>query len=122
MSPRLAAFIVLFTPALFAQFSGLGLTSDGSSVYFASTLRLKTLGQPLNGKIYVATPAGVSLFRAREASSPAPDALPCSVGGFADYLAAEASAGGVALLYRAQPASGPCSYPINTYRTQIVTA
>jgi uncharacterized protein (TIGR03437 family) len=122
MSPRLAAILVLFAPPLFAQFSGLGSTSDDSSVYFASTLRLKTLGQPLNGKIYVANSAGVSLFRAREASSPAPDALPCSVGGFADYLAAEASASGVALLYRAQPASGPCSYPINTYRTQIVTA
>ena len=122
MLRRVASLAVLLTPALFAQFSGLASTSDGSSLYFASTLRLKTLGQPLNGKIYVATQNGVSLFRARESSSPSLNAPPCTVGGFADYIAAETSfANVVALLYRAQ-GSGGCSYPPNTYTTQIVTA
>jgi hypothetical protein len=53
MAGRVAFLAVLLTPALSAQFSGLASTSDGSSLYFASTLRLKTLGQPLNGKIYI---------------------------------------------------------------------
>src|SRR5262249_19036302 len=78
--------------------------------------------QPLNGKIYVATKDGVSLFRARAASGTAPNAPPCTVGGFADYVFPETGAAGtVALLYRAQ-ANGFCSYPPNTYMTQIVSA
>jgi uncharacterized protein (TIGR03437 family) len=115
--------VVFLTPALFAQFSGLASTTDGSLVYFASTLRLKSsLSQPLNGKIYAATQDGVSLYRARESSALPPNAPPCSVGGFADYLAAEASSADVvALLYRAQSAAG-CSYPPNPYITQFVTA
>ena len=63
MPRRVALLAVLLTPSLLAQFSGLASTADGSSLYFASTLRLKTLGQPLNGKIYVAGgsgPAGVN--------------------------------------------------------------
>jgi uncharacterized protein (TIGR03437 family) len=80
------------------------------------------LGQPLNGKIYVATQNGVNLFRAREPSSTPANAPACTVGGFADYVAAEtSSAGVVALLYRAKGIGG-CSYPPNTYMTQIVTA
>jgi uncharacterized protein (TIGR03437 family) len=118
---RVTVLTVLLTHPLWAQFSGLASTADGSSVYFASTLRLKSLGQPLNGKIYLAVPNGVSLFRARERASTPSNAPACSVGGFADYLAAEtSSAGSVALLYRAE-ASGACSYPPNIYMTQIVT-
>jgi uncharacterized protein (TIGR03437 family) len=120
--PRIALLAVLLTPALSAQFSGLASTADGSSLYFASTLRLKSLGQPLNGKIYAATPSGVSLFRARAPSATPANAPLCTVGGFADYLAAEtSSAGVVALSYNAR-SSGGCSYPPNTYMTQIVTA
>jgi hypothetical protein len=122
MGRRVVLLAVLLTPALFAQFSGLASTADGSSLYFASTLRLKSLGQPLNGRIYLATQNGVGLFRAREVSATPPNAPACMVGGFADYLSAEtSSAGVVALLYRAK-ASGGCSYPPNTYMTQIVTA
>jgi hypothetical protein len=119
---RVALLATLLSPALSAQFSGLASTADGSSLYFASTLRLKSLGQPLNGKVYVATPNGVSLFRAREPSAAPPNAPPCTVGGFADYLAAgTSSAGTVALVYRASQ-SGGCSYPPNTLMTRIVTA
>ncbi|MBS1859103.1 MAG: hypothetical protein JST11_27265 [Acidobacteria bacterium] len=122
MARRVALLAFFLAPALSAQFSGLASTADGSSLYFASTLRLKSLGQPLNGKVYVATPSGVSLFRAREPSAVPPDAPPCTVGGFADYLAAEtSSAGTVALVYRASQ-SGGCSYPPNTFMTRIVTA
>jgi uncharacterized protein (TIGR03437 family) len=122
MPRRVALLGVLLTPAVSAQFSGLASTADGSSLYFASTLRLKSLGQPLNGKIYVATQNGVNLFRAREPSSAPASAPACTVGGFADYLAAEtSSADVVALLYRAK-GIGFCSYPPNTYMTQIVTA
>jgi hypothetical protein len=120
---RVALLAALITPALVAQFSGLSPTAGGSSLYFASTLRLKSLGQPLNGKIYVSRQAGVSLFRARESSPPPDDALPCTAGGFADYVAAETSyADVVALRYRAQGSSRPCSYPPNLYMTRIVTA
>jgi uncharacterized protein (TIGR03437 family) len=122
MLRRLALLTLLLTPVLSAQFSGLASTADGSSVYFASTLRLKTLGQPLNGKIYLATQEGVSLFRAREPSNPAANAPNCSVGGFTGYLGAETSStGAVALSYNARGA-GNCSYPANTYMTQIATA
>jgi uncharacterized protein (TIGR03437 family) len=121
MLRRIAIFTVLFAPALFAQFSGLASTAGGSSVYFASTLRLKSLGQPLNGKIYVAAQDGVTLFRAREPAGLPANSPPCSAGGFADYLGAETSTGVVALSYRANTAGG-CSYPVNTWMTRIVTA
>lgn len=115
-----ALLAILFTQALPAQFTGLAPTSDGASVYFASTLRLKDLAQPLNGKIYMATGGRVSLFRAREVAS-LPAGTPfCRVGGFEDYLGAETSSGGVvALLYRVK-GSG-CSYPPNRLMTQIVS-
>ena len=46
---RVVPLTVLLAQAVSAQFSGLGSTADGSSVYFASTLRLKDRAQPLNG-------------------------------------------------------------------------
>jgi uncharacterized protein (TIGR03437 family) len=111
----------LFPPALFSQFTDLSPTADGSSLYFTSTLRLKTLGQPLNAKIYVATQNGVSLFRAHDAASAPANSPPCTPGGLADYLAAETSANGaVALIYTVN-ANGGCSYPPNVYSTEIQT-
>ena len=122
MLRRSALLAFLLAPAVSAQLTGLASTADGSSIYFASTLRLKSLGQPLNGKIYVATQDGVSLFRARQTSDPPPANVPyCPVSGFANYLGAETSAGVVALSYNAR-AGGICSYPANTNMTQIVTA
>ncbi len=119
---RIALLAAVLASGLSGQFSGLSSTSDGSSLYFASTLRLKSLGQPLNGKIYAATQEGVSLFRAREPSGPPSADTPyCPVSGFANYLGAETSAGVVALSYNAR-AGGICSYPANTFMTQIVTA
>ena len=101
MIRRVVVPAVLLAQAVSAQFSGLGSTAGGSSVYFASTLRLKNRAQPLNSKIYAATTAdGVSLFRARERSGPPVTAPPCTVNGFADYQGAETSStGAVALLY-----------------------
>jgi len=103
---------------LSAQFSGLSATADGSSVYFASKLRLKGSAGPLNRKIFVSTGEAVKLFRAREPVGPVA-ALPptCTVSGFADYSTAETSSAGVsALLYRASSA-GSCSFPGNTFIT-----
>ena len=123
MIRRVVVPAVWLAQAVSAQFSGLGSTARGSSVYFASTLRLKNRAQPLNSKIYAATTAdGVSLFRARERSGPPVTAPPCTVNGFADYQGAETSStGAVALLYFANEGGG-CSYPPNVYMTQIVSA
>ena len=111
MLRRIVLLAILLAPSLAAQFSGLASTADGSSLYFASTLRLKNLNQPLNGKIYVAGQNGVSLFRAQEVSAPPPNTPACSAGGFSSYLGAETSSiGVVALSYFAEPGSG-CSYP-----------
>ena len=107
MYRRLALLAALVTSTLSAQFSGLSSTADGSSIYFATTLFLRGTPRLLNGKIFVATQDGVKLFRAREPSGPPADALPCTAGGFADYLGAETSAAGVvALSYRANSSGG----------------
>jgi hypothetical protein len=112
----------LITSTLSAQFSGLSSTADGSSIYFATTLFLRGTPRLLNGKIFVASQDGVSLFRAREPSGPPADALPCAAGGFAGYLGAETSAAGVvALSYRANSSGGRCSFPVNTFMTEILT-
>jgi uncharacterized protein (TIGR03437 family) len=122
VSLRIALLAAVLASGLSAQFSGLSSSEDGASLYFASTLRLKSLGQPLNGKIYVVAQNGVSLFRAREPAVPPANTPGCAAGGFFDYLGAEtSSAGVVALSYRAQTAGG-CSYPVNTLMTEIVTA
>ena len=123
MYRRIALLAALLTSTLSAQFSGLSSTADGSAVYFATTLFLRGTPRLLDGKIFVAAPNGVSLFRARQPSSPPADALPCTAGGFADYFGAEASAAGVvALSYRANSNDDGCSFPINTFMTEIVTA
>jgi uncharacterized protein (TIGR03437 family) len=98
----------------------LSSSSDGASLSFASTLRLKGDAPLLNGKAFVSTSDGVQLFRARERSS-APAGSPCTVGGFADYLAAETAAGAVALSYTVN-ALGGCSFPPNLSATEIVSA
>ncbi len=119
---HIALLAALFSSALSAQFSGLSSTADGSSLYFASTLRLKGSPRLLNGKIFVATQDGVSLFRARENAAPPANSPNCTAGGFAGYVSAEtSSAGVVATSFFAQPA-GTCSYPVNTYMTRLVTA
>jgi hypothetical protein len=77
-----------------AQFSGLSSSADGTSLYFASTLRLKGAAQPGNGKIFVAAQDGFRLFRARERAGIPAGTLACSVGGLADYVGAETSSTG----------------------------
>jgi uncharacterized protein (TIGR03437 family) len=116
---RLALLGLVLSSTLPAQFFGLSPTADGSAVYFATTLRLKGAAPLLNGKIYTATNDAVTLFRAQQRS--APPATPCAVGGFSDYLGAEAAAGGVVALAYSANSLGGCSYPANTSATQIVT-
>ena len=123
MSARIAFLAVFLTSSLPAQFSGLSSTADGSSLYFATTLRLRGSDEPRNGKVFVAAQDGVTLFRAREPAFPPADSPACTVGGFGDYLGTETSAGGVvALSYQAHGAAGPCSYPPYGLMTQLVTA
>ena len=120
---RKALFAAALAPVLFAQFSGLSSTTDGSSVYFASTLRLKGAGPPFNGKIYLAATDRVSLFRAHDPAAAPAGSGPCTAGGFADYSGAETSSGGaLALFYRAGASTGGCSFPVNTAATELVTA
>ena len=122
MYRRIALFAALLTSTLSAQFSGLSSTANGSSIYFATTLFLRGTPRLLNGKIFVATQNGVSLFRAHEPSNPPADAQPCTSGGFVGYVGAETSAAGVvALSYRANSTDDGCSHPINTLMTELVT-
>jgi len=123
MFRRIALLAALVTSTLSAQFYGLSSKSDGSAVDFASTLFLRGTPRLLNGKIYRAWEGGGSLLGVRQPSNPPPDALPCTAGGFADYLGAEGSSAGVlAFAYRANSSGGGCSFPVNTFMTQIVTA
>ncbi len=102
-----------------AQFSGLAVVPDGSGVYFTSSLRLKGSAGPLNGKVFLATPDEVRLVSARETEGVAEGSPLCTVGGFRDYVGAEASAGPTALFYYANALS--CSYPPYRLRTRLVT-
>ncbi len=109
MPRRIVLLAVLLAPSVVAQFSGLASTADGSSLYFASALRLKNLAQPLNGKIYVVGQNGVSLFRAQEVSAAPPsNNQACLAVGFADYLGADTSSAGVVALSYAAQRSGRC--------------
>lgn len=117
MHSRSVFLATVLASTLSAQFSGLSATADGSSVYFASKLRLKGSAGPLNRKIFVSTGEAVKLFRAREPVGPPVLPPTCTVSGFADYSTAETSSAGVsALLYRASSA-GSCSFPGNTFIT-----
>jgi uncharacterized protein (TIGR03437 family) len=122
MFRRTLIIAAAFCPALYAQFYGLSSSFDGSALYFASNLRLKDGSDPLlNGKIFVATPGGVKLFRERQFSA-APDSTPvCTAAGFADYAGAETGGGLIALAYRGVPASGGCSFPVATSITEVVS-
>jgi uncharacterized protein (TIGR03437 family) len=123
VSARVVFLAVVFTSSLPAQFTGISSTSDGSSLYFTTTLRLKGSSEPRNGKVFVAAQDAVTLFRAREPAFAPADSPACTVGGFADYLAAETSAGGVvALSYQAHGAAATCSYPPFGLMTHLVTA
>lgn len=119
---RLAFLVFVLISAIPAQFSGLSSTADGSSVYFATTLRLKGAPPLLNGKIYAATQDGVTLFRSQERSAPPANSAPCAVGGFSDYVSAETAASGIVALSYGANALGGCSFPANTSATQIVAA
>ena len=76
----------------------------------------------LNGKIFVTTQDGVSLYRARERTAPPPNSPACTVGGFSDYVGAETAANGVVALSYGSSGVGGCSYPPNASFTQITTA
>ena len=121
MKRRSAVLAALFARAVLGQFSGLSSTGDGTSLYFVTTLRLKGAAQPRNGKVFVAGAQGVTLFRARDAAGVPPNSPPCTAGGFAGYLGAETSTVAAALLFQTN-AQGPCSYPVNTNATEIVSA
>src|SRR5260370_11995758 len=123
MYRRTVLLAVLLAPSLFAQFAGLASTADGPSLYFASTLRLKGAAQPLNGKIFVAGPDDVKLFRAREREGTGlpPGSPSCGVGGFSDYIGAETSSAGVFALSYYASVSTVCGTPLDPRSTQITT-
>lgn len=117
---RCLLLAALIGVSLQAQFRALSSPADGSSLHFVSTLRLKGSAQPHNGKVFALTLDGVRLVRARESEDVAPETPPCQVGGFQNYVSAEARGDAVAFVYYANAAGG-CSYPPNVARTQIVT-
>jgi hypothetical protein len=121
MFVRIGIAAVLLPAAVLAQFSGLSTTSDGSSLYFVSTLRLKGTAEPLNGKVFVALNGGVALYRARKRASPPAGAPSCAVGGFRNYVRAETATDGVVALFYRSDSVGGCSFPPFALSTQLRT-
>ena len=108
---------VLTAPAA-AQFSGLSASRDGSSVYFASTLRLRHSAQPLNGKVFLAGSEGVRLIAAKEAVEVPSSAPVCTVDGFRDYIGTQTTSSGVLALYYEADTGGRCTYQPSATRTR----
>jgi len=63
---RLLAVLAAASATAWAQFNGLATPSDGSAVYFTTSLRLKGTLEPPWGKVFVADERGVRLVRSRE--------------------------------------------------------
>lgn len=121
MYARLAVVLAVSTATAAAQFSGLSASRDGSSVYFASTLRLRHTAQPLNGKIFLASSDGVRLIAARETVEVPASTVECALDGFRDYIGAQTTSGGVIALYYEADTGGRCTYQPSATRTQVVT-
>lgn len=119
MWTRTAILAALCSAVAAAQFSGLHSTADGSSLYFASTLRLKGSAPLLNGKLFRVSGGDVRLARSQERAGVVGPLL-CTVGGFRDYLGTETSTAATAFFYRAEALA--CSYPPYSLRTQLLTA
>ncbi len=93
---------------LWAQFSGMAAPSDGSVVYFSSTLSLKGAGQPAYGKLFVADETGVRLFRLHDKILP-PATGNCVTGPQYSLDAAEVTSDGKTVAAPGQLSySGPC--------------
>jgi uncharacterized protein (TIGR03437 family) len=91
----LALFAVSITAS--AQFNGLATPSDGSAVYFTTSLRLKGRFESPWGKVFVADERGVRLVRSRELRTPPlpPDYIGnCVVGELVGFGSVELSADG----------------------------
>jgi uncharacterized protein (TIGR03437 family) len=106
-----AALAVVLSPLACAQFTGLATTSDGSEVFFASTLKLKRTNEPPWGKLFVADESGVRLVRSRDMVAPPPGTPPCNVGIPYAYLDAQVSGDGqiIAATMESFQATDPCT-------------
>src|ERR1700730_18777850 len=69
---RCLLFIGVFSASACAQFFGLATLADGSSVYFATPLRLKVTTQPTYGKLFQVDDSGLKLVLARDIVTPPP--------------------------------------------------
>jgi uncharacterized protein (TIGR03437 family) len=96
----LTRFLVLLAVAsatASAQFYGLATPSDGSAVYFTTSLRLKGRLESPWGKVFAADETGVRLVLSRELRTPAPSNGNCLLGELYSFTAVELSADGKTL-------------------------
>lgn len=78
-----------------AQFNGLATPSDGSTVYFTTSLRIKGTTQPNHGKLFAADETGVRLVASRErVDPPADNTGVCRLGSLYAFRWAEVTADG----------------------------
>jgi uncharacterized protein (TIGR03437 family) len=86
---KLVQAALLLSPCLlFAQFSSLSTTADGSRVYFATPLRQKNTNQPNYGKLFRYDEGGLALQETRTEIAPAP--VPSGIQGVGQYTLSNA--------------------------------
>jgi uncharacterized protein (TIGR03437 family) len=96
----LTRFLVLLAAAsatAWGQFATLATPSDGSAVYFTTSLRLKGRLESPWGKVFAADENGVRLVVSRELRKPAPSNGNCLLGELYSFSAVELSADGKTL-------------------------
>jgi uncharacterized protein (TIGR03437 family) len=93
---RIVALLLLAAPAS-AQFYSLATPFDGSSVYFATSLRLKGTFEPLSGKVFRADETGVRPVVSRQLRKPAFRGGNCFLGELYSFSTVELSADGKTL-------------------------
>jgi hypothetical protein len=100
-----ARFLVLALAAastVRAQFVDLATTTDGSVLYFASSLRQKGTTQPLHGKIFRYDAKGLSLYTARQSIAVSTE-LNRTLTNYFDLSMPQVSGDGSRVLYTAGP-------------------
>lgn len=89
------ALLASAATAMWAQFNSLATPSDGSAVYFTTTLRLQNTLEPTSGKVFVADERGVRLVESRWVRvPPAPYPAACVLGRLFNFGSVELTADG----------------------------
>lgn len=88
---RFLVFLAAVSATAWGQFASLATPSDGASVYFTSTLRLRGTIEPLWGKVFQADESGVKVVVSRELRKLTPSNGNCLLGELYSFSAVELS-------------------------------